>query len=183
MNIYKSLIQPYLLYGVVAWGYAAKKHTDKLLKLQKRVLRLLYFKDNRVHSIPLFISSNTLPINMLYIRESANLLHDISNEVAPIALQELFTGTCEIHRYNTRAAANKNFYINSSRLEIQKRSFSRFGSFIWNSISPSFRAQRKHIFKTKLNKTLMTILQKENDHIDLPLIINRLPIETKPSYN
>jgi hypothetical protein len=77
--------------------------------------------------------------------------------------------------------ANKNFYINSSRLEIQKRSFSRFGSFIWNSISPSFRAQRKHTFKTKLNKTLirlMTILQKENDHIDLPLIINRLPIET-----
>ena len=74
--------------------------------------------------------------------------------------------------------ANKNFYINSSRLEIQKRSFSRFGSFIWNSISPSFRAQRKHTFKTKLNKTLMTILQKEIDHIDLPLIINRLPIET-----
>ena len=183
MNIYKSLIQPYLSYGVVAWGYAAKKYTDKLLKLQKRVLRLIYFKDNRAHSIPLFISSNTLPINMLYIRESANLLHDISNEVAPIALQELFTKTCEIHRYNTRAAANKNFYINSSRLEIQKRSFSRFGSFIWNSISPSFRAQRKHIFKTKLNKTLMTILQKENDHIDLPLIINRLPIETKPSYN
>jgi hypothetical protein len=96
---------------------------------------------------------------------------------------ELFTKTCEIHRYNTRAAANKNFYINSSRLEIPKRSFSRFGSFIWNSISPSFRAQRKHTFKTKLNKTLMTILQKENDHIDLPLIINRLPIETKPSYN
>ena len=184
MNIYKSLIQPYLSYGVVAWGYAAKKYTDKLLKLQKRVLRLIYFKDYRVHSIPLFISSNTLPISTCYTLENPQTCYmTFLNEVAPIALQELFTKTCEIHRYNTRAAANKNFYINSSRLEIQKRSFSRFGSFIWNSISPSFRAQRKHIFKTKLNKTLMTILQKENDHIDLPLIINRLPIETKPSYN
>ena len=94
MSIYRSLIQPYLSYGVVAWGYAAKKYTDKLLKLQKR-------------------------------------------------------------------------------------SFSRFGSLIWNSISSSLREQRKHIFKSKLTEILMTILQKENDHIDLPMTINRLPIETK----
>ena len=116
---------------------------------------------------------------MLYIRESANLLHDISNEVAPIALQELFTKTCEMHTYNTRAAENMNFYINSSRVVIKKRSFSRFGSLISNSISSSLREQRKHIFKSKLTEILMTILQKENDHIDLPMTINRLPIETK----
>ena len=126
MNIYRSLIQPYLSYGVVAWGYNAKKYTDKLIKLQKRVLRLMYFKDNREHFILLFISSNTLPINLLYIRESANLLYDISIEVAPIALQEFFTKTCQIHRYNKRATANNNLYINFSRLEMQKRSFSRF---------------------------------------------------------
>ena len=164
-------------------GICRQKYTDKLLKLQKRVLRLMYFKDNREHSIPLFISSDTLPINILYIRESATLLYDISNEVAPIALQEFFTKTCEIHKYNTRAVANNNLYINFSRLEIQKRSFSRFGSLIWNTISPSFRAQRKYTFKNKLNKTLMTLLRNENDHVDLPMITDRLPIETNLSYN
>ena len=73
-------------------------------------------KYNREHSIPLFISSNTHLMNMLYIRESANLLHDISNEVVPIAFQELFIRTCEMHTYNTRAAENMNFYINPARL-------------------------------------------------------------------
>ena len=85
MNIYRSLIQPYLSYGVVPWGYAAKKYTDKLLKLQKRVLRLMYFKDNREH-LSLYLSPLTLSLLICY-RESANLLYDISNEVAPIALQ------------------------------------------------------------------------------------------------
>ena len=117
---------------------------------------------------------------MLYIRESVNLLNDIFNEVAPIALQEFFTKTCEIHRHNTRAAVNNNLCINFSRLEIQKRSFSQFGSLIWYSISPSFCVQRKYTFK---NKSLKTILRKENDHVDLPMIIDRLPIETNLSYS
>ena len=43
LNIYSSLIFPYLSYGLAAWGQAAKTHLQKLLVLQKRVLRLLYF--------------------------------------------------------------------------------------------------------------------------------------------
>ena len=38
LDIYRSLISPYLTYGVVAWGNAAKVHIQKLLVLQKRAL-------------------------------------------------------------------------------------------------------------------------------------------------
>ena len=43
LNIYSSVIFPYLSYGLAAWGQAAKTHLLKLLVLQKRVLRLMYF--------------------------------------------------------------------------------------------------------------------------------------------
>ena len=43
LNIYRSLIFPYLSYDLAAWGQAAKTHLQKLLVLQKRVLRLTYF--------------------------------------------------------------------------------------------------------------------------------------------
>ena len=36
-HIYRSLIQPYLLYGVAAWGRADKTHRNKILTLQKRL--------------------------------------------------------------------------------------------------------------------------------------------------
>ena len=50
-HIYRSLIQPYLLYGTVAWGQAAQ-----ILILQKRAFRLMYFGDYRSHAIPFFVS-------------------------------------------------------------------------------------------------------------------------------
>ena len=51
-------------YGLAAWGQAAKTHLQKLLVLQKRVLRLMYFSEPRAHAVSLFITSNILSINM-----------------------------------------------------------------------------------------------------------------------
>ena len=47
-NLYRSLILPYLSYGVVAWGRAAKYLISKLLllRIQKRALRLLQINNN-----------------------------------------------------------------------------------------------------------------------------------------
>ena len=42
-HIYRSLIQPYLLYGITAWGRADKIRRNKILCLQKRALRLMFF--------------------------------------------------------------------------------------------------------------------------------------------
>ena len=42
-HIYRSLIQPYLLYGITSWGRADKTHKNKILRLQKRALRLMFF--------------------------------------------------------------------------------------------------------------------------------------------
>ena len=43
INIYRSLVAPYLSYGLIVWGQACKSYLDKLLKLQKRALRFIYF--------------------------------------------------------------------------------------------------------------------------------------------
>lgn len=43
IHIYKSLIQSYLLYSIKAWGRPGKTHRDKILRIQKRGLRLMSF--------------------------------------------------------------------------------------------------------------------------------------------
>ena len=40
LNIYKSLIHPYLTYGLAAWGQACRTYLNKNLILQKKALRL-----------------------------------------------------------------------------------------------------------------------------------------------
>ena len=62
---YSSLIGPYISYGLTAWGQAASSNLDKILILQKRALRLMYFSDSRANAIPLFVRSGVLPLNML----------------------------------------------------------------------------------------------------------------------
>ena len=55
INIYRSLVAPYLSYWLIVWGQACKSYLDKLLKLQKRALRFIYFSDRNQHAIPLFL--------------------------------------------------------------------------------------------------------------------------------
>ena len=70
-------------YGLTAWGQAAKTNLQKLLVLQKRFLRLMYFSKPRVHPASLFISSNVLPLNMLYVETVSSLMYDVSRLSVP----------------------------------------------------------------------------------------------------
>ena len=57
LQIYRSLIFPYTLYGIPVWGQAAQRDLEKILILQKRALRLIFFSSNRTHAIPLLRGS------------------------------------------------------------------------------------------------------------------------------
>ena len=81
INIYNSLIARYLRYGLVAWGQASKNELDKLLILQKRALRYIFFANRRDHAIPLFLKAEILPIHCLHYKLLAETMHDISNDL------------------------------------------------------------------------------------------------------
>ena len=107
LNIYNSLIHPYLSYGLVVWGQTSRTHLDKILLLQKRALCLIYFSNNSEHAIPLLLRSNILPIDMLYYKSVGVLMHDIDHDLVPHDqnLKNLFTRLALIHSYNTKAEA------------------------------------------------------------------------------
>ena len=93
-TIYKALLSSYLSYGIVAGGQAAKTHANQLFLLQKRALRWMYFGHYTAHAIPHFLSSNILPLNMLYFKSVAILKHDITKNLAPD----------QVHAYNARSS-------------------------------------------------------------------------------
>ena len=174
LNFYKSLIQPYLTYGLPAWGQAGKMYLNKILILQKRALRLLFFADVRDHAIPLFLEANVLPITFLYHECVASLMYDINSNNAPINMLHLFKETSSVHSYNTRSSTSGNLYVQNSRLEMQRRSFSRLGVRLWNEIPCHMRVLPKNTFKKVLRTSLLNILQNEDDYIQIPVIIKKV---------
>ena len=66
LKMYKSLLQPLLLYGISIWGQASKKVQKKLILLQKRALISIVFL-NLTHSVvPLFTETELLPVTLRY---------------------------------------------------------------------------------------------------------------------
>ena len=87
-------------------------------------------------------------------------MHDIRNQKVPSNILNLFSDTTSIQSYNIWSSSANKFYIfKKSRLEIQKRAFSRVGAKIWNEMPASLRELPKKHFQTKLHSFLLDILR------------------------
>ena len=76
----------------------------------------MYFSDSRAHPIPLFVRSGVLPLNMLYFKYSAILMHDISNKRAPSKISGLFVRSSMIDSRYTIFSSTGNYYVQRSGL-------------------------------------------------------------------
>ena len=140
---------------------------------------MIYFADRRDHAIPFFVNANILPLSFLYSEyvpnqgRCSNLIHElINNNNAHLNVLKLFQKTSSIQTYNARSYISGNFYVQSTRLEIHKRSFSRFGVKLWNEIPCSLRNLPKKEFKREIRRILIDILAKEHDHIETPISVH-----------
>lgn len=166
LNIYRSLILPHISYGITAWGQAAQTHLNKILVLQKRLIRLMHFAQFKIHAIPLFYSSKLDTVNMIYLNSVNSLMHDISNNNSPPNIKNMFTRSATIHSYNTRFATEGKFSIKSSRINQQRNSFARFGAMLWNNTPSDLRRRPKRSFKKGFRNLLRNILEAEDNYVD-----------------
>ena len=135
---------------------------------------MLYFTGWRDHAIPLFLETNVLLITFLYYESVSTLVHNINNDKAPANMSNVFQKTSNIHSYNTRSSASRTFYVKISRLEIQNNSFSRLRVKLWNEIPRYITDLLKKTFKRVLRKFLFDFLEKEDDFIQIPMIIKKV---------
>ena len=173
LSIYRSLILPYFSYGLAAWGQAAKCHLQKILVLQKRVLRLMYFSGPRAHAVHLFTSSKILPLNMLYMETISSIMFDVSCLTVPTNISNLFIKANEKHNHETRFSSSDNFHINPSRLNQNQGSFARFGAKLWNS-AMNFANSLRELSKKHINDMLFSLLEAEEDYDESPILLQKI---------
>ena len=176
LKIYQALITPYLDYGICAWGAACKSYINKLLVLQKRALRLIYFKQIRDHVVPLFIDSNVLPISFIHFYRLCNIMWDVTNNIAPSNISYSFLKTTDVHHYATRSSTKDDFYVEHSKLEKVRNSFLRTGPKVWNALPSDFRNLSKFTFQKKLKHRLVELLAKADDYLEITQIIHAIKL-------
>ena len=95
-------------------------------------------------------------------------MFDVSCVNAPSNICDFFTKANSKHKHETRFSSSGNYYVQTSRLNLNQDSFSRFGAKLWNAIPNEFRK----IF----HDFLLSIMEAEDDYVEVPILLQKMAI-------
>ena len=129
IKLYYSLIYPYLIYCNEIWGGTCDVHLNKLLLLQKKIIRIITGEPYLAHTAPLFHRTGILRVQefhtyLLVIRYFKN--YNMHGSIQ------------SIHTHNT---GNRNNAIPQfQRLTLTQNSITFAGPAAWNSLPNEIRS-------------------------------------------
>jgi hypothetical protein len=100
--LYFSLVYPYLQYCIIVWGSTYPANLDRVVKLQKRVVRCICRQPYDAHTDPLFKELKILKFGDIYLFNVGMFMFSYNNDLLPDAFRNCFQPVNRIHQYNTR---------------------------------------------------------------------------------
>ena len=113
LNIYKSLIQPYISYGLALWGQDVQSN---LILIRSWYYKSVRFASSILHRSNLMLY-DVLPLNFLYFKSICIIMHAVFNNKAPLTISSFVTLVSDTHYYNTRFSQAGTFAIQNSRTQ------------------------------------------------------------------
>jgi len=147
--LYNSLINSKIVYCLESWGNAADTHLNKILVIQKKIVRIIYKKPPTEHTVPLFQKACILPIKQLYTLRICLLAHS--------AFYKSSINLSEPH-YHTRSTA-LSLPVEFSTTTCGQRELTYRYSDAWNHLPTNLRViDNKIAFKIALKRHLLESL-------------------------
>ena len=126
------MIYPHLCYCIVVWGCAKPTYIQKLIKLQKRSVRLITRSMYRAPSNPLFLRLYLLKLPEIYKSQVSLFVFKFINNMLPASCSDHF-------QYNTTPSYSMRkiniLALPSCRTIVRESSMSVVGPKIFNSLS------------------------------------------------
>ena len=165
-NVYYSLIYSHIVYAIEVWGSAFKTELNKIVVLQKRVMRLLTFNDvypttpgPLIPTEPIFAKLKVLNVDYIYNHQVSKFVFKCIYQITPIQFHGWYKFTCGIHEHSTRSNYNVNDGIIINNLFVPSVNTSNYGlkqlkvlgPRIWNKLPTELKnASSLHVFLKKL---------------------------------
>ena len=133
-----------MTYCTIVWAATYKTSLQKLLSLQKKVLKIslgwfYHSRKNRIlqektppTNLTVFQLTNKLRVSDLYKHQSAKFVYLVVNNLSTSCFQHFFKYTSMIQRHNTRQ--NSNLHLNQSTTSARNFTIVCQGQKIWNTI-------------------------------------------------
>ncbi len=138
LKLYKTFIQPHLLYCNIVWCGAFATVLKPLEIMQKRALKMALNLPRETPSDFLFNQAKVHNLTSLNKIQTAIFMYKYNNNLLPKSFDNKFKVNEDYHHYNTRISSLH--HIPMIRLERTKLSLNYRGVTVWNLISPDIRS-------------------------------------------
>ena len=155
-NVYYATFSSHLMYGCQVWTQKLLSVSNKILKLQKKALRLITFSHHKAPSEPLFKQLGILKFTDNIFLQNCIFVHDYLKGNLPTSFDSCFTRVSDNHPIRTKRA-------NQGMLQIPRSRGVTFGDkSIYRNCIDSWNT-----FTSEINKLERAKAKNDNITIDL----------------
>ena len=155
LNLYYSLILPYLSYCNMIWASNYDSRINKLIILQKKAIRIIAGVPKGTHTNLIFKKLNLLNLKQLRSVQIGDFIYRFQHNILPSLFHNYFSAGSQIHSHNTRNAP----FLRSAKARTNSRAFSMkfYGPNLWKTIPLDIRlAPNTYLFKTRFKSYLLS---------------------------
>jgi len=102
INLYHTLIHSYLAYCNVCWASTYQASLDRLIKLQKKAIRVITKSAFAAHTSPLFHQLKIFNLDQIRQFQTGMFMHRANHNLLQAIFQNYFINIKDIHDHFTR---------------------------------------------------------------------------------
>ena len=156
ISLYYSIAYPYFIYCNHVWGNNYKTVLEKLMLVQKKIIRIITCSPYRAHTEPLFVANQLLTVYDINVYTVGIFMYNTITSDEPTLFTSFFIQNDDVHEHATRTA--QNLHLPPWRINIRKFNIRYNGAIVWNSL-PAYikQSQSLMIFKRVFRKYLIDL--------------------------
>ena len=90
VQLYYSIVFPYISYGVIIWGNTYKTNIQPIVILQKKAIRIITFSHYRAHTSPIFKRLKLLKFSDIVLFNTTLFMYRLNNNKLPYEFMDFF---------------------------------------------------------------------------------------------
>jgi hypothetical protein len=154
-SLYFALVHSHLTYCTSIMSSITQKNRQKIVKIQKKAIRIMTNSPYNAHTNPLYKKHRILPYDLLIKQAQLTFMHSIEHNLAPRSFSTTWTKNSDREPAINLRNAN-DFYLPHPRTETFKKSTYYALPSAWNALSPYIKYQpNKLTFKWALKAHLL----------------------------
>ena len=132
--LYTSLVLPHLSYGLPIWGATYQAHLNKLIIMQKKIIRMIAGARYDAHTLPLFHNLGLMNLADLHRFHVCKFVFTNLNSLLPTPLNNIFISAGRVHEHMTRLNRSCKLHIPLLRTTMATHSMLYWGPTYWNNL-------------------------------------------------